>query len=177
MPELVNGPHIRMPVLIYYGSRILTVGLNAVWLPLSLTGLITGASVKKHTVYASIPIKCNKKEPIFNRNISLRRSVKMYTAKKKIQKDHDAQPTEFEETVAQALFDLENTNQELKSDLKDLYINQAIQMDVAGNRKAIVVYVPFRLRKAYDHKVHVRLVTMMWGCSLSLNCFVQSGLC
>ncbi|KAK1581021.1 hypothetical protein Q3G72_002373 [Acer saccharum] len=72
----------------------------------------------------------------------------MYTAKKKIQKDHDAEPTEFEETVAQALFDLENTNQELKSDLKDLYINQAIQMDVAGNRKAIVVYVPFRLRKA-----------------------------
>ncbi|KAK1588589.1 hypothetical protein Q3G72_033778 [Acer saccharum] len=81
----------------------------------------------------------------------------MYTAKKKIQKDHDAEPTEFEETVAQALFDLENTNQELKSDLKDLYINQAIQMDVAGNRKAIVVYVPFRLRKAYG-KVHVRLV-------------------
>ena len=30
-------------------------------------------------------------------------------------------------------------------------------MDVAGNRKAIVVYVPFRLRKAYG-KVHVRLV-------------------
>ncbi|KAK1584258.1 hypothetical protein Q3G72_031323 [Acer saccharum] len=67
----------------------------------------------------------------------------MYTAKKKIQKDHDAQ----------ALFDLENTNQELKSDLKDLYINQAIQMDVAGNRKDIVVYVPFRLRKAYDKDV------------------------
>ncbi|KAK4859849.1 hypothetical protein QYF36_012889 [Acer negundo] len=83
-------------------------------------------------------------------------SVKMYTAKKKIQKDHDAEPTEFEETVAQAFFDLENTNQELKSDLKDLYINQAIQMDVAGNRKAIVIYVPFRLRNAYG-KVHVRL--------------------
>ncbi|KAK1584231.1 hypothetical protein Q3G72_031032 [Acer saccharum] len=54
---------------------------------------------------------------------------------------------------SQALFDLENTNQELKSDLKDLYINQAIQMDVAGNRKAIVVYVPFRLRKAYGKDV------------------------
>lgn len=26
----------------------------------------------------------------------------------------------------QALFDLENTNQELKSDLKDLYINSAL---------------------------------------------------
>ncbi|KAL5809890.1 hypothetical protein ACOSQ3_026589 [Xanthoceras sorbifolium] len=84
-------------------------------------------------------------------------SVKMFTTKRKIQKDQDAEPTEFEETVAQALFDLENTNQELKSDLKDLYINQALQMDVAGNRKAVVVYVPYRLRKAY-RKVHLRLV-------------------
>ncbi|KAJ6407854.1 hypothetical protein OIU84_011209 [Salix udensis] len=47
----------------------------------------------------------------------------MFTTKKKIQKDKDAEPTEFEETVAQALFDLENTNSELKSDLKDLFIN------------------------------------------------------
>jgi hypothetical protein len=31
----------------------------------------------------------------------LSRSVKMYTTKKKIQKDKDAEPTEFEETVAQ----------------------------------------------------------------------------
>lgn len=88
---------------------------------------------------------------------ALLRAVKMFTTKKKIQKDKDAEPTEFEETVAQALFDLENTNQELKSDLKDLYINQAIQMDVSGNRKAIVVYVPYRLRKAY-RKIHSRLV-------------------
>lgn len=28
--------------------------------------------------------------------------------------------------TAQYLFDLENTNQDLKSDLKDLYINQAM---------------------------------------------------
>lgn len=92
----------------------------------------------------------------------------MYTSKKKIHKDKDVEPTEFEETVAQVvkaaaillfytcififnyldhwtylkycrtylkcrifgimqyLFDLENTNQELKSDLKDLYINSAV---------------------------------------------------
>ncbi|KAI4352217.1 hypothetical protein L6164_006490 [Bauhinia variegata] len=81
----------------------------------------------------------------------------MYTSKKKIHKDNDVEPTEFEETVAQYLFDLENTNQELKSDLKDLYINQAVQMDVSGNRKAVVIYVPFRLRKAF-RKIHLRLV-------------------
>lgn len=30
-------------------------------------------------------------------------------------------------------------------------------MDISGNRKAVVIYVPFRLRKAY-RKVHPRLV-------------------
>ncbi|KAF2284522.1 hypothetical protein GH714_026084 [Hevea brasiliensis] len=100
-------------------------------------------------------------EPIMGYHLNLRHGirsfVKMYTAKQKIHKDKDAEPTEFEESVAQAFFDLENTNQELKSDMKDLYINSAIQIDVAGNRKAVVIHVPFRLRKAY-RKIHVRLV-------------------
>ncbi|CAL5372039.1 unnamed protein product [Camellia sinensis] len=82
---------------------------------------------------------------------------KMYTSRKKIHKDKDAEPTEFEESVAQALFDLENTNQELKSELKDLYINSAVQIDVSGNRKAVVIHVPYRLRKVF-RKIHVRLV-------------------
>ncbi|XP_057436547.1 40S ribosomal protein S7-like [Lotus japonicus] len=81
----------------------------------------------------------------------------MFTSRKKISKDNKAEPTEFEETVAQYLFDLENTNHEVKSDLKDLYINQAIQVDVAGNRKAVVIYVPYRLRKSF-RKIHPRLV-------------------
>uniref|UniRef100_A0A3Q7J7X5 40S ribosomal protein S7 n=1 Tax=Solanum lycopersicum TaxID=4081 RepID=A0A3Q7J7X5_SOLLC len=65
----------------------------------------------------------------------------MYTSRQKIHKDKDAEP-EFEEFVAQALFDMENTNQELKSELKDLYINSALQLDVSGNRKAVVIHVP-----------------------------------
>ncbi|KAL9261978.1 Small ribosomal subunit protein eS7-like protein [Drosera capensis] len=81
----------------------------------------------------------------------------MFTAAKKIQKAEGADPSEFEETVAQALFDLENTNSELKSDLKDLFINSASQIDISGGRKAVVVHVPYRLRKAY-RKIHVRLV-------------------
>ncbi|XP_042513214.1 40S ribosomal protein S7-like [Macadamia integrifolia] len=81
----------------------------------------------------------------------------MYTFRRKIQKDKDAEPSEFEESVAQALFDLETSSTELKSDLKDLYINSAVQMDISGNRKAIVVHVPYRLRKAF-RKIHVKLV-------------------
>ncbi|MEI4884280.1 hypothetical protein, partial [Klebsiella pneumoniae] len=59
----------------------------------------------------------------------------------KIQKDKGVDPSEFEETVAQSFFDLENTNQELKSELKDLFINSAVQIDVSGNRKAVVIHV------------------------------------
>jgi len=81
----------------------------------------------------------------------------MFTASRKIQKDKGLEPNEFEYSVAQSIFDLENTNQELKSDLKDLYINSALQIDVAGNRKAVVIHVPFRLGKAFK-KIHVRLV-------------------
>ncbi|XP_047317210.1 40S ribosomal protein S7-like [Impatiens glandulifera] len=81
----------------------------------------------------------------------------MFTSMKKIHKDKGAEPTEFEETVAQALFDLENTNPELKSDLKDLFINSALQVDVSGNRKAVVIHVPYRLRKAF-RKIQLRLV-------------------
>ncbi|KAL6177858.1 hypothetical protein ACLB2K_049379 [Fragaria x ananassa] len=91
------------------------------------------------------------------RQISLSGFFNMFTARKKIHKDKDAEPSEFEESVAQAFFDLENPNQELKSDLKDLYINSAALVDVAGNRKAVVIHVPFRLRKAF-RKIHVRLV-------------------
>ncbi|GAB2279192.1 40S ribosomal protein, partial [Dionaea muscipula] len=89
--------------------------------------------------------------------VNVVRDLKMFTAFKKIQKAEGAEPSEFEESVAQALFDLENTNSELKSDLKDLFINSATQIDISGNRKAVVIHVPYRLRKAY-RKIHVRLV-------------------
>lgn len=59
--------------------------------------------------------------------------------------------------MAQALFDLEATNNELKADLRDLFINSAKEVDIASGRKAIVIQVPFRLLKAF-HKVQQRLV-------------------
>ncbi|XVE78689.1 hypothetical protein DITRI_Ditri13aG0167400 [Diplodiscus trichospermus] len=94
---------------------------------------------------------------LLSSSASLLGTAKMYTSRKKIHKDNDAEPTEFEETVAQALFDLENINQDFKTELQDLFINSAVQMDIFGNRKAVVIYVPYRLRKAF-RKVHLRLV-------------------
>eukprot|EP00241_Pyramimonas_parkeae_P012070 CAMPEP_0114247984 /NCGR_PEP_ID=MMETSP0058-20121206/13320_1 /TAXON_ID=36894 /ORGANISM="Pyramimonas parkeae, CCMP726" /LENGTH=191 /DNA_ID=CAMNT_0001361339 /DNA_START=82 /DNA_END=657 /DNA_ORIENTATION=+ len=81
----------------------------------------------------------------------------MFTARRKIQKDKAAEPDEFEESVAQALFDLEATNAELKADLKDLHICSAKEVDVASGRKAIVIGIPFRLLKPF-HKIQQRLV-------------------
>eukprot|EP00877_Chromochloris_zofingiensis_P012430 jgi/Chrzof1/7440/Cz02g24040.t1 len=82
----------------------------------------------------------------------------MFTARKKIVKERGAEPDEFEESVAQALFDLEATNAELKADLRDLYITSAKEIDVHGtSRKAIVIHVPYRLLKAF-HKIQQRLV-------------------
>ncbi|GJV57055.1 40S ribosomal protein S7-like protein [Tanacetum coccineum] len=102
-----------------------------------------GVLKKKWAILAN-PTRALKKERIVN-------------MMKKIQKDKDVEPSEFEESVAQALFDLENANQDLKSDLKDLYINGAAQIDVSGNRKAVVIHVPYRLRKAF-RKIHLKLV-------------------
>lgn len=81
----------------------------------------------------------------------------MFTARRKIQKEKGQEPDEFEESVAQALFDLESTNNELKSELRDLFINSAKEVDVSGNRKAVIIHVPYRLRKAFQ-KIHARLV-------------------
>eukprot|EP00899_Mesostigma_viride_P003346 jgi/Mesvir1/13011/Mv06013-RA.1 len=81
----------------------------------------------------------------------------MLTARRKIVKEKGVEPTDFEESVAQALFDLEATNAELKSDLKDLFINSAREIDVANGRKAVIIHVPFRSLNAF-HKIQTRLV-------------------
>jgi small subunit ribosomal protein S7e len=52
---------------------------------------------------------------------------------------------------------MEATNNELKADLRDLFINSAKEVDISSGRKAIVIHVPFRLLKAF-HKVQIRLV-------------------
>mmetsp|Transcript_12173 Transcript_12173/g.16818 ORF Transcript_12173/g.16818 Transcript_12173/m.16818 type:complete len:197 (-) Transcript_12173:98-688(-) len=81
----------------------------------------------------------------------------MFTARKKIVKEGGAQPTEFEDQVAQAIFDLEVNSQELKADLKDLNIVSAKEVEVSGGRKAVVIFVPFRQAKAF-HKIQKPLI-------------------
>jgi small subunit ribosomal protein S7e len=68
-----------------------------------------------------------------------------------------AKPDDFEASVAQELHNLEMTSAELKASLRDLYITAAKEIDVGSGRKAILMYVPYKLRKLFN-KIHVRLV-------------------
>lgn len=81
----------------------------------------------------------------------------MFTGAKKIVKPQGQEPSEFEEQVAQELFNLEMSAAELKADLKGLYITAARQIDVVGGRKAILIFVPHRLLKSF-HAIQPRLV-------------------
>ena len=58
--------------------------------------------------------------------------------------------------IKQAIQDLENTNQELKADLENLFICGAAEVAIA-NRTAVVIHVPYRYLKAF-HKIQQRLV-------------------
>ena len=49
------------------------------------------------------------------------------------------------------------TSPELKASLRDLFITAAKEVDCGGNKKAILLYVPYKLRKSFN-KVHQRLV-------------------
>ncbi|CCI10376.1 hypothetical protein ABG067_006468 [Albugo candida] len=74
----------------------------------------------------------------------------------KIVKPEGQFPDEFEQQVAQELQNLEGSAGELKNELQDLYITAAKQVDVASGRKAIVLFVPYRLMKAF-RKIQIRL--------------------
>merc|ERR1712167_500631 len=79
----------------------------------------------------------------------------MFTARKKIQKENGAEPDELEDSVAQAMFDLEVSANDLKAELHDLYFVSAKEFDVPGGKKAITITVPYRLLKNY-HKNNVQ---------------------
>lgn len=78
-------------------------------------------------------------------------------ATKKIVKAGGSSPSEFEMLVAQELFNLEMSANELKSVLNDLYISAARELEVDSGRKAVVIFVPFRQLKDF-HKIQTRLV-------------------
>merc|ERR1711935_388314 len=71
----------------------------------------------------------------------------MGTARRKIVKAAGQEPDEFELTVAQALFDLEISNSDLKNQLREIHITAAKERDVGANKKSVVIFVPVPLLK------------------------------
>lgn len=81
----------------------------------------------------------------------------MFTAHTKIHKAGGAKPTRFEEQIAQHIFDLQNNSPDLKTELQELFITAAKEIDCGAGRKAVVIFVPFRLLKDF-HRIQTRLV-------------------
>ena len=76
---------------------------------------------------------------------------------KKVAKAKNAKVTELEQAVAKALFDLETSTKDLTQDLADLFFVAAKEVTVEGNKKAVVVFVPYRQHGKYK-KIQSRLI-------------------
>jgi small subunit ribosomal protein S7e len=81
----------------------------------------------------------------------------MFTWRKKIMKAADAEPTELEQQVAQALYDLEVTENELKNDVRDLWITSAKEVETPSKKQALIVFVPYVKLQAF-HKIQHLLI-------------------
>ena len=80
----------------------------------------------------------------------------MFTARTKIVKENGQEPTDLEDDVAKALFELqEQAEAEMKVYLRDLAFSSAREVDVNANKKAVIIIVPYRLLAKY----HKRLLT------------------
>merc|ERR1711973_93387 len=79
--------------------------------------------------------------------------IKMFS---KIVKPNGEQLDELEKSIGEALLDLE-VNSDLKNQLRELYITSAKELDIGGNRKCILIFVPVPLLRSFN-KIQVRLV-------------------
>eukprot|EP00632_Arachnochrysis_sp_CCMP2950_P013563 CAMPEP_0185700872 /NCGR_PEP_ID=MMETSP1164-20130828/7868_1 /TAXON_ID=1104430 /ORGANISM="Chrysoreinhardia sp, Strain CCMP2950" /LENGTH=196 /DNA_ID=CAMNT_0028367827 /DNA_START=39 /DNA_END=629 /DNA_ORIENTATION=+ len=78
-------------------------------------------------------------------------------ALKKISKPKGEEPDDLELQVGQEMYNLEIGSAELKTELRDLTFLSAKEVEIGGGKKAIILFVPYGLLKAY-HKIQTRFV-------------------
>ncbi|GMM32178.1 ribosomal 40S subunit protein S7A [Martiniozyma asiatica (nom. inval.)] len=69
----------------------------------------------------------------------------------------NANPTELELKIANAFLEIETSSSDLKAGLRGLQFKSVKEIEVAGNKKAIVILVPVPLLASY-HAIQVRLI-------------------
>merc|ERR1711973_988952 len=74
----------------------------------------------------------------------------------KVVKPNNGTPDELEKSIGEALLDLE-VNSDLKTQLRELYITGAKELDVGDKKKCLIIFVPVPLLKQFQ-KIQVRLV-------------------
>jgi len=76
---------------------------------------------------------------------------------KKIVKAKGEAPSALEQQIAQAFIELEAGSKDIASELRDLFFSAAKEIDVGASKKAIVIFVPFKLHKRFQ-KIQLRLI-------------------
>jgi small subunit ribosomal protein S7e len=74
-----------------------------------------------------------------------------------IKSPNTAGPTDFENKVANELYNLAMNANEIKAALTKLHITGAKEVDLASGKKAIVIYVPFKLLSSFQ-KIQQKVV-------------------
>jgi len=75
----------------------------------------------------------------------------------KISKPKGQAPTDLEQKVGSALIDLQLGSKDLATDISELYICAAKEIEVGGGKKAVVIFVPYRQHSKYK-KIQGRLI-------------------
>ncbi|KAK8792763.1 hypothetical protein WA158_004927 [Blastocystis sp. Blastoise] len=76
----------------------------------------------------------------------------------KIVKAGKQSPDAFETKVVEEIVKIQNANKDIQKAINGLYILAAKEVEVSGDKNAIIIFVPYPLRKAFQ-KVQSRLIT------------------